>query len=115
MPKATVAADGSVKWDLSELGVLENGVKYTVKFDVYPSQAAYDYIARIKNGDLDYEDLPDGVKEYLTEDLRLATNTEATLKYDDTRDEAGVQNKPYVSLFFYLCTLKTKEDVLHII
>ena len=29
---------GKVSWDLSSLGVLENGVTYEVTFDVYPSQ-----------------------------------------------------------------------------
>ena len=38
-PEATIE-NGEVKWDLSSEGVLENGVKYTVTFDCYPSQPA---------------------------------------------------------------------------
>ena len=84
---------GEVVWDLSSLGVLENDVTYTVKFEVYPSQETYDLIADLKNGTVKYNDLDENVKKYLKEDGKggytLATNTEdVTLYYNDTRVDA---------------------------
>ena len=55
-PEAKIE-NGEVVWDLSSVGVLENGVRYTVTFDCYPSQTTYDYIAQLKNGDIKYTDL----------------------------------------------------------
>ena len=90
-PEASLNGDGEVVWDLSELGVLENGVTYTVTFDVWPSQEALDYVADMKNGVA----VPEEVKQYLNEDGSLKTNTTATLDYDDTRttdkDEEAIE------------------------
>lgn len=42
-PEATVAADGTVSWPVtSNGGTLEDGVTYTVSFNVKPTQAAFD-------------------------------------------------------------------------
>lgn len=42
-PEATVAADGTVSWPvMSSGGKLEDGVTYTVSFNVKPTQAAFD-------------------------------------------------------------------------
>lgn len=42
-PEATVAADGTVSWPvMSNDGKLEDGVTYTVSFNVKPTQAAFD-------------------------------------------------------------------------
>lgn len=42
-PEATVAADGTVSWPVtSSGGKLEDGVTYTVSFNVKPTQAAFD-------------------------------------------------------------------------
>ena len=42
-PKATVVADGTVSWPVtSNGGKLEDGVTYTVSFNVKPTQAAFD-------------------------------------------------------------------------
>lgn len=42
-PEATVAADGTVSWPVtSDGGKLEDGVTYTVSFNVKPTQAAFD-------------------------------------------------------------------------
>jgi pilin isopeptide linkage protein/LPXTG-motif cell wall-anchored protein len=91
--------DGTVEWDLASQGVLENGVKYTVTFDCYPSQETYDTIAKLKNGDLKYADLDSEIKKYIVDNgdgsYSLRTNTNATLSYDDTRDDAGQQTAGY--------------------
>ena len=51
MSPATIDADtGMVKWDLSGLGILANGYTYTVAFDVWPNQLAYDIAADLNNG-----------------------------------------------------------------
>ena len=88
-PEATLNENGEVIWDLSSKGVLENGVKYTVTFDVYPSQYTYDLIADLNNGFVSYEDLDEGIRTYLVKtssgNYTLLTNTEATLSYKDTR------------------------------
>lgn len=48
---ATIDADtGMVKWDLAGLGILESGYTYTVAFDVWPNQLAYDIAADLNNG-----------------------------------------------------------------
>lgn len=99
-PKATFE-NGSVKWDLSEEGVLENGVTYTVTFDCYPSQETYDIIAKLKNGDMTWDDVKkEGLDKYIVDNggsYSLRTNTNATLSYDDTRDEAGQQSVGYTN------------------
>ena len=96
--------NGAVEWDLSKEGtngILENGVKYTVTFDVYPSQTTYDTIAKLKNGDITYDSLDSEIKKYIVDNgggsYSLRTNTNATLSYDDTRDEKGQQESPYVN------------------
>ena len=51
MSPATINADtGMVKWDLAGLGILESGYTYTVAFDVWPNQLAYDIAADLNNG-----------------------------------------------------------------
>ena len=51
MAPATIDADtGMVKWDLAGLGILESGYTYTVAFDVWPNQLAYDIAADLNNG-----------------------------------------------------------------
>ncbi len=48
-PEAVESAAG-VKWDLTSEGTLANGTVYTIEFEVWPSQAAYDLIADLNNG-----------------------------------------------------------------
>ena len=99
-PEATIV-DGEVIWDLSSVGVLENGVRYTVTFDCYPSQTTYDIIAQLKNGDIEYDSLDSEIKKYLVDNgggsYSLRTNTNAGIKWDDTRDDEGRQTSSYVN------------------
>ncbi len=79
---------GQVEWDLSPIGVLENNVKYTVTFDVYPSQETYDLIAQLKNGDIQYSDIDPAVSQYIDESTyALRTNTTASYTWKDTRED----------------------------
>ena len=100
-PPAAQLVNGAVDWDLSSLDVLENGVTYTVTFDVYPSQTTYDIIAQLKNGDITYDSLDTEVKQYIADNgggnYTLRTNTSATLSWDDTRDDAEQQTDNYVN------------------
>ena len=93
--------NGEVEWDLSSAGVLENGVRYTVTFDCYPSQYTYDTIAKLKNGDITYASLDSEIKKYIVDNgggnYSLRTNTNASLSWDDTRDNAGQQTDSYVN------------------
>lgn len=51
MSPATINANnGMVQWDLAGLGILESGYTYTVAFDVWPNQLAYDIAADLNNG-----------------------------------------------------------------
>ncbi|MDD6299303.1 Cna B-type domain-containing protein, partial [Hornefia butyriciproducens] len=115
MPEASFR-DGAVTWDLTHLGLLENGVTYRVSFICYPSQDTNDLITSLKNkctyseipstmkkyfrsglSDTDvvtYDDLTSEVQKYLTSDYKLTTNTEATLTYDDTGTETDETQNP---------------------
>ncbi len=55
MPIATLSIDegtkvGDLNWDLSPLGMMENGATYKISFVVWPDQKAYDYVADLNNG-----------------------------------------------------------------
>ena len=62
-PGASYSHDNGVTWDLSSVGVLEEGVTYTVRFKVWPSQNAYDLIANLNNGLVDFDSLDQSVKD----------------------------------------------------
>ena len=87
-PPAATNENSEVKWDLSQCGVLVNGATYTVSFDVWPSQETYDLIAELKNGK-PYSEVDANVRNYLSEDFVLKTNTGASLTYTDTRVPAS--------------------------
>ena len=89
-PEATLNSNGEVVWDLSEEGVLENGVTYKVTFVVWPSQTTLDLIADLKNYPNKYDTLDANIKKYLVKDgdgYTLLTNTTASLSFKDTREE----------------------------
>ena len=88
---------GTVTWDLSNVGVLINGAKYSVTFDVWPSQETYDLIADLKNGTKKYSELDSGITKYLSDTYELKTNTNAKITYTDTRNDAGEQESEYTN------------------
>lgn len=61
-PGASYSNSNGVTWNLSEAGTLQDGWVYTLKFTVWPSQAAYDLIADLNNGLKDFDDLTDEQK-----------------------------------------------------
>lgn len=77
---AAKIVDSKVVWDLSSIGSLENGAKYSVEFDVWPSQDAFDLVADLNNGKQTYDNLEEATKNQLTKDNNgnsfLKTNTD---------------------------------------
>ena len=86
----------AVKWDLSSVGTLLDGVTYTVTFNVYPTQETYDMIADLENGKLEYDDLDPAIQQYLKQEANgsytLETNTTTDLAYADTRVDDTVHH-----------------------
>ena len=73
-PVAKPSSSG-VLWDLTGVGTLENGTVYSIEFEVWPSQAAYDMIADLNNGKrfYDYADyVASGPDPVLTEEAAVA-------------------------------------------
>ena len=56
-PGASYDKNNGVTWNLGEVGTLKNDWVYSIEFTVWPSQAAYDLIADLNNGIVDFEDL----------------------------------------------------------
>ena len=103
-PPAASLTDGTVKWDLSPVKTLLDGVTYRVTFDVWPSQTTLDYIADIENDPYVDEnnqgawgELDSSIQKYLDKDGNLKTNTGASLTYVDTRlENPGPYTKEYI-------------------
>ena len=57
---------GAVEWNLGEKFFLEDGVKYRCSFKVWPSQKAYDTVAKLNNGTLEYASLDPAVQAQIT-------------------------------------------------
>ena len=123
-PPATLTTDKQVVWDLGST-TLEDGVKYTVSFTVWPSQDAYDLVADLKNGVIKYdEDLTEAQKEQIvpmTDDngLRnnygLKTNTVASVEYTQietkttaTEPEGYVSGQPAADGYTYTYDKETR-------
>ena len=78
--------NSAVTWDLSSLDEpLEDGVTYSVEFDVWPSQESYDLIADLNNGLRDFNTLPQTTKDQINDNgdgtYTLKTNTSLTTTY----------------------------------
>ena len=92
------SSDGTgktVTWDLGNTTV-ENGVTYAVSFKIWPSQEAYDLVASLNNGTVQYSNLTSAQREQIVNSegtYYLQTNTGSnTLTYtkvDTTTDSDG--------------------------
>ncbi|MCQ2546816.1 MAG: VWA domain-containing protein, partial [Clostridia bacterium] len=75
---------GAVTWDLGDME-LEAQVTYTVSFKVWPSQEAYDLVADLMNGKIEYSDLSEAQSAQIVKlkngGYGLKTNIEATTDY----------------------------------
>lgn len=70
-------ANGIVTWDLSSVGALDPNTTYSVSFDVWPGQGAYDLVADLNNGVKTYDSLTDAEKAQIT----ATTNSDGTTSY----------------------------------
>ncbi len=74
----------AVSWDLGSM-TLENGVTYTVSFKVWPKQEAYDLVADLNNGFIQYDSLSAEQQAQIVAltggGYGLKTNTEANISY----------------------------------
>ncbi len=96
-PNDAELVNGAVEWDLSNVEVLLDGVTYSVTFDVYPSQTALDYKARLDNGEA-YDDVVDAdLQDYFHKDGSLETNTGGSVTYSDSRDGSGPNTTEFVN------------------
>lgn len=73
-------ADGIVNWDLSSVGALDPNTTYSVSFDVWPGQSAYDLVADLNNGLKTYDSLTDAEKAQITATPNSDGTTSYTLK-----------------------------------
>ena len=91
-------ATSAVIWDLSDVGELENAT-YSIEFDVWPSQEAYDLIADLNNGLKSYDSLSSDVKAQITKHpdgtYTLKTNTFLTTSYTTTDGQTGSDEWDY--------------------
>ena len=77
-PGASYSQANGVTWDLSKAGTLEAGTHYRLTFNVWPSQEAYDLIANLNNGLVDWDDLSTDVQSQINKDgdtYTLKSNT----------------------------------------
>ena len=83
-----------VTWDFGGM-TLEKGVTYTVSFDVWPSQQAYDLLADLNNGNKSYESLSPDEKDMVVkngDNYTLRTNTASGNELTYTKVETTTQN-----------------------
>ena len=59
---------GAVVWNMGDNFMLEDGVTYKVSFKVWPSQKAYDLLARLNNGTIGWDDLTEDQQAQIYED-----------------------------------------------
>ena len=86
--------DGKVVWDLSSVGALENNAKYSVEFDVWPSQDAFDLVADLNNGKQTYDSLSNEIKSQIKKDDdtgKYFLNTNTDLKTNFTYNNQDLE------------------------
>lgn len=116
-PGAGYSSSNGVTWDLSDAGVLADETIYTITFDVWPSQEAYDLLANLNNHMPDYQlnKLDDATLEQLDVTLNGShfvytpgategegtwsdgTNTYTTAQFLAAIDDAG-EDKVYYNI-----------------
>jgi len=94
---------GLVDWDLAGLGILENGYTYTVAFDVWPNQDAYDTVADLNNGLITKDQVPQSILDSLVgpdanNQYAIRTNWKQEVNYysvDTVTDDQGHETTTY--------------------
>lgn len=89
---------GAVEWNMGETFMLEDGVTYKVSFICWPSQQAYDIIAKLENGTITFGDTtvyPQAVWDQFegnaTDGYTLKTNEDGA--HTDYRSATSVSGK----------------------
>ena len=77
-------ASGAVKWDMGTNFMPEDGATYKVTWKVWPSQEAYDILAKCKNDPSYYDTLTDAQKAQITR-TGTAPNYSYTLRTNEPR------------------------------
>ena len=88
--------NNSLKWDVSDTR-LEKGWLYTSQFTVWPSQEAYDLVADLNNGNIEWSDLTEAEQASIYDasgtgdgPFSLRTNTEGTnITYNEIKSTSG--------------------------
>ena len=115
-PATYNAATGAVEWNMGSNFMPEAGVTYQVRFKVWPSQEAYDYIAQLNNGTINYDTLPADVKAQIIKNgnsYTLKTNEPDAKTTYQTATKAG--NTVTVSGDTQTLMFPTVEDLnLHV-
>ncbi len=91
---AAKIVDSKVVWDLSSVGALENNAKYSVEFDVWPSQDAFDLVADLNNGKQTYDSLSNEIKSQIKKDDdtgKYFLNTNTDLKTNFTYNNQDLE------------------------
>ena len=114
---------GAVEWNMGESFMLEDGIIYKVSFTCWPSQEAYDILAKLNNGTITFGDTElysnevwdqfegDASSGYTLKTnaeganttYRKAANVDGTLTVDDKTETLPFQHVPPMPL--------TKEDI----
>ena len=97
MSPASMDNKGEVKWDLACIGTLENGYTYTLSFDVWPNQAAYDAVADLNNGLKTIDEVPESVSSYLVYKdgkYHINTNYQQSVDYYTVKTEEKEGQEP---------------------
>ena len=96
-PGASYSNSNGVTWNLSEAGTLKDGWIYTLKFTVWPSQAAYDLIADLNNGLVEFDDLTqeqqDSIDGNIEDGYTMKTNSHLYTTFKDLEGHEYIDDK----------------------
>ena len=100
-PGASYSNANGVTWNLSDAGTLKDGWIYTLKFTVWPSQAAYDLIADLNNGLVEFDNLTEEQKKSIdgSEETgyTMKTNTHLYTTFKDLEGKEYIEENELVS------------------
>lgn len=110
VPTAEPSADGKVTWDLSGLGKLDPGVKYSVSFKVRLKQKAYDAAAKDDTSFAAYD-----AANSKNGDFSVFTNTEGKVTYKVVKDVNGQETtSPSADAFYVNQHVIVPVSTLHV-
>ncbi len=115
---------GAVEWNMGSAFMLEDGVTYKVSFICWPSQEAYDIIAKLNNGTITFgdtdvysQDIWDQFEGNATDGYTLKTNADGantTYKTATKIDTVTTSGDPQTLLFGEVPNLNLSEQKIYI-